>query len=206
MKQVIDAFHQLYYDSRVWGQTRWMGVNCLKTPLDLWVYQEIVWETRPDLIVETGTADGGSALYLAHILDLVDHGRVVSIDLQERERPHHLRITYMQGRSSVDSGVLGDVAAIARSSNRTMVILDSDHSKLHVLAELRAYSAFVSVGQYLVVEDTNVNGHPAYPDFGEGPWEAVGEFLQGQKAFEIDPAREKFFLTINPNGFLKRVK
>jgi cephalosporin hydroxylase len=87
-----------------------------------------------------------------------------------------------------------------------MVILDSDHSKSHVLAELRAYSPFVSVGNYLVVEDTNVNGHPAYPGFGEGPWEAVNEFLSGQDAFEVDRTREKFFLTFNPGGYLKRVK
>src|SRR4051812_44162186 len=160
MKQVIDAFHQLYYDSRVWGQTRWMGVNCLKTPLDLWVYQEIVWETRPGLIVETGTAQGGSALYLAHLLDLVGGGRVVSIDLEVRpERPPHPRVTYLQGRSSVDAGVLDEVAEMARRSESAMVILDSDHSKTHVLAELRAYSPFVSVGNFLVVEDTNVNGH-----------------------------------------------
>jgi cephalosporin hydroxylase len=138
---------------------------------------------------------------------LVGGGRVVSIDLEVRpERPRHPRVTYLQGRSSVDPGVLDEVAEIARRSENTMVILDSDHSKSHVLAELRAYAPFVSVGNFLVVEDTNVNGHPAYPGFGEGPWEAVNEFLAGRGEFEVDRTREKFFLTFNPGGYLKRVK
>src|SRR4051794_34061065 len=106
-----------------------MGVGCLKNPLDLWVYQEIVWETRPDLVVETGTAAGGSALYLAHIMDLVGHGRVVSIDLQPADRPRHERIRYLEGRSSTDEGVVRAVAEIAAGSKGTMVVLDSDHSK-----------------------------------------------------------------------------
>ena len=86
-----------------------------------------------------------------------------------------------------------------------MVILDSDHRKDNVLAELRAYSPLVQPGDYLIVEDTNVNGHPLVPDFGPGPMEAVDEFLATDDSFEIDPAREKFYMTFNPRGYLRRL-
>jgi len=206
MNDVVNAFHNLYYGSEVWTDTRWMGVTCLKNPLDMWVYQEILWETRPDLIVETGTWSGGSALYLAHILDLIGHGRVVTIDLQTAQRPQHPRIRYLEGRSSIDEDVVRTVADIAGGSKGTMVILDSDHSKAHVLAEIRAYHQLVTVGHYLIVEDTNVNGHPALPEFGDGPWEAVAEFLSETDAFEVDLRRQKFLMTFNPNGYLRRMR
>jgi cephalosporin hydroxylase len=206
MNDVVNAFHNLYYDSKVWTDTRWMGVTCLKNPLDLWIYQEIIWETRPDLIVETGTWSGGSALYLAHIMDLIGHGRIVTIDLEIAARPAHPRIRYLDGRSSTDEEVVRTVAEIAAGSNGTMVILDSDHSKAHVLAEIRAYHPLVTLGHYLIVEDTNVNGHPALSEFGEGPWEAVAEFLAGTDAFAVDRGRQKFLMTFNPSGYLRRVK
>ena len=85
-----------------------------------------------------------------------------------------------------------------------MVVLDSDHHRDHVLAELRTYSALVTPGSYLIVEDTNINGHPVRPEFGPGPMEAVDEFLRESPDFAIDPEREKFFLTFNPRGFLRR--
>jgi len=205
MNDIVDQFHRLYYDSKVWENTTWMGVTCLKTPLDLWIYQEIIWEQKPDLVIECGTFSGGSALFLAHMMDLCSHGSIVSIDLNVNQKPSHKRIRYLEGRSSVDDQVVTEVAKIASHSNNTMVILDSDHSKSHVLSELQAYSRFVSIGNYLIVEDTNINGHPVLPDFGEGPCEAVADFLSGTNDFTVDKAREKFFMTFNPNGYLKRV-
>jgi len=87
-----------------------------------------------------------------------------------------------------------------------MVILDSDHAKEHVLAEMRLFQEFIPVGGYLIVEDTNINGHPVYPDFGPGPMEAVEEFLAETDSFQLDPACERFLLTMNPRGYLRRYK
>lgn len=208
-KHTIEAFHQLFYDTghRTWRDTRCLGVPVWKTPLDLWIYQEMVFELRPDLIVETGTSFGGSALWFAVLCDLVGNGSVVSIDIARREQsmapPEHPRITYLLG-SSVSDEIVAEVRARAEAVQTTMVVLDSDHSRDHVLAELRRYGPMVSPGGYLVVEDTNVNGHPVMPAFGPGPMEAVEAFLADDPEFEIDVAREKFLFTFNPHGFLRR--
>jgi cephalosporin hydroxylase len=204
--RVVADFHRLYYDSQVWTETYWLGVHAFKCPLDLWVYQELVHEGRPDVIVETGTMNGGSALYLASICDLLDRGRVITVDIDHRaDRPRHPRITYLEGRSSTDPGVLQEIGAAIGPGEKVMVILDSDHSRDHVLAELRAYGDLVSSGLYLVVEDSNVNGHPVVPEFGPGPYEAITEFLAGEPGFSVDRSREKFRMTFNPRGYLKKL-
>lgn len=206
-KNVVDDFHKLYYDSRhkTWRNTWWLGIRANKCPLDLWVYQEILFELKPDIIVECGTADGGSALFLASICDLLNKGKIISIDIEKKKnRPKHKRITYLLGSST--SQVIEDkVQGFIRSSDGVMVILDSDHDKEHVFNELKIYSEFVTKGSYIIVEDTNINGHPVKPDFGPGPMEAVEEFLEKNKDFIIDKSREKFYLTFNPNGFLKKL-
>ena len=114
-------------------------------------------------------------------------------------------MTYVTA-SSTDPGVVADVYASVPDGAPTLVILDSDHSRDHVLAELRAYADLVTVGSYVVVEDTNVNGHPAYPEFGPGPMEAVDAFLDEDSRFEVDAGLEKFFMTFNPRGYLKKVR
>jgi cephalosporin hydroxylase len=205
---IIDLFHRLYYETGrrggTWTDTHWFGVQVEKCPLDLWIYQEIIYECRPHVIIETGTLDGGSGLYLAALCDLLNQGRVITIDVDERERPSHPRITYVAGSSS-DPAVVKQVRAMIRPREEVMVILDSDHSRDHVLSELRAYASVVTLGQYLIVEDTNVNAHPVSRNYGPGPYEAVHEFLQEQRGFIIDQRREKLLLTFNPDGFLRRV-
>lgn len=209
-RATVDAFHRIYYGKEGAQPTvrtyflSWLGYEMFKCPLDLWVYQEIIAKQKPDLIVETGTYRGGSALFLATICDLMGHGRVVTVDIDSTladVRPKHPRITYLTG-SSVDPDILLEIAGIA--AERTLVILDSDHHRDHVLAELRAYSRFVQPGGYLVVEDTNINGHPAYDSFGPGPWEAVDAFLSEQADFFADRSCERFLMTMNPRGFLRR--
>ncbi len=203
---LIDAFHRLYYDSHdsTWTQTFWRGVAVLKCPLDLWVYQEILAETQPDLIVETGTFGGGSAYYLASICDLLGAGEIVTIDVDPQTGlPSHDRITYVTG-SSTDDEVLAGVRQRVERAERAMVILDSDHSRDHVLRELELYSPFVTPGCYLVVEDTNINGHPVVPAFGPGPMEALTDFLGTTDDFEVDRSREKLLLSFNPFGYLRR--
>jgi cephalosporin hydroxylase len=207
--QVISWFNQAYYfdRSRTWGSTQWMGVPVHKCPTDLWVYQEILFETRPNLIIETGTASGGSALFLAQVGAMLGGIRVVTVDLhnsRSAERlPIHPNITYLTG-SSTDPAIVASVRSHIRPGDRVMVALDSDHSQVHVRAELETYALMVSSGCYLVVEDTNVNGHPVYPLHGPGPWEAVAEWLPGHPEFEVDQRRERLMLTFNPGGYLKR--
>ncbi|RFC62168.1 cephalosporin hydroxylase [Fulvimarina endophytica] len=208
-RQIVDRFHDLYY--RRWfqgGQTisiGWLGHETLKCPMDLWLYQELIVSRRPDVIVETGTRFGGSALFMASVCDQMGHGRVLSVDIDESLvsiRPVHDRITYLNG-SSLDEKLLAGIRETV-GDGRCLVILDSDHSRDHVLAELRAYSPLVKPGDYLIVEDTNVNGHPTLPDFGPGPMEALEAFLAETEDFVSDPACERFLMTLNPKGYLKR--
>lgn len=201
---VTNAFHRLYYDTAVWKDTYWLGVHAQKCPLDLWIYQEILYEQRPDLIIETGTAHGGSALFLASVCELLGRGEIVTVDIRPIEdRPVHDRITYLTGSSTAPE-IVSEVEQLAEGRAGILVILDSDHARDHVLDELRIYSRFVPPGGYLIVEDTNVNGHPVFPEHGPGPKEAIDAFLAEADEFEIDTAREKFFLTFNPRGFLRK--
>ena len=206
---IVRQFHRLYYHSldRTWKDTVYRGVTIWKCPLDLWLYQELLHSLRPTLIVETGTAFGGSASFLGDLCDTIGlDARITTIDIEHRDgRPQHPRVQYVTA-SSTDASVVADVYASVPEGATTLVILDSDHSRDHVLAELRAYADLVTVGSYVIVEDTNVNGHPAYPEFGPGPMEAVDAFLAQDDRFVIDAGLEKFFMTFNPRGYLKKIK
>jgi len=206
VQETVDRFHELYYDAgdRTWGDTWWMGIRTYKCPFDLWIYQEILHELEPDLVVECGTAEGGSALYIAHVLDLIGKGDVITVDLVPAARPpSHPRIRYLHG-SSTDPAIVRQIEDAARGKAVVMVILDSDHTRAHVAEELRLYHGLVTPGSYLIVEDTNVNGRPVLRDHGPGPGEAAQEFLSGRDDFFVDVSREKFFLSFNPGGYLRR--
>ncbi len=207
-KEIVDDFHNLYY--RAWQKgagtidISWMGYRTLKCPLDVWVYQEIIFETKPDVIVETGTFLGGSALYMGHLCDTLGHGRVISIDLAKREGlPKHPRVQFWVGSSTAPE--IHERLKPELAGKKVMVILDSDHAYKHVKEELRLYAPLVSAGCYLIVEDTNVNGHPTNLEHGPGPMEAVEEFMQGNSQFVIDRDRERFMMTLNPSGYLKKL-
>lgn len=204
--EAVDRFHDLYYSSagQTWCNTWWMGIRTYKCPLDLWVYQEMLWELRPDLVIETGTAEGGSARYLAHVLDVIGRGDVITIDpIPPRHPPLHPRIRYLQG-SSVDPVIVQHLTDLVLGKGTVIVILDSIHTREHVAEELRLYHSLVTPDSYLIVEDTNINGHPVYRDHGPGPMEAVREFLAGRDDFFADTSKEKFFLSFNPGGYLRR--
>lgn len=207
VKEIVDDFQVLFYDEgkRTWHDTHWLGTRVLKLPLDLWVYQELLYRQRPDVIIESGTFYGGSALYLASICSLIGQGRVITIDVKAwgDSRPVHDRITYVHG-SSVDPDVVASVRGTIGPEENVMVMLDSAHERDHVLAELRAWSPAVTPGHYLIVEDTVINGHPVAPGWGAGPKEALDEFLSETDDFEVDTDLEKFFVTWNPGGFLRR--
>lgn len=210
-RKVVSRFHELFYGTqqgyRPWMDVTWMGVKTLKCPMDLWIFQEILWECRPDWIVESGTYQGGSAFFLACMCEWMGAGRVISVDIdpQQHELPVHPRIHYLSG-SSTRPEVFAQVQQQIGQGAQVMVILDSDHHFTHVTQELRLYSQLVSKGQYLVVEDTNLNGNPVQPDFGPGPREAVRQFMAHNPDFIVDQRREKLYLTFNPEGFLRRVR
>ena len=208
-RDVVDAFHRVWYDAYfTHGMTYFEGVPLIKCPMDLWVYQELVFDLKPTLIIETGTAFGGSALFFARQLEKLGAGSVISIDVTHPETlPRHARITYLRG-SSIDPTIVAMVTGRARAHERVMVVLDSDHSAAHVSAELAIYAPLVTVGQFLVVEDTNINGHPVAIDWkgGPGPHAAVETFLQGYPEFERDPLAERYLLTMHPGGWLRRVR
>lgn len=201
---VAAEFHQAWYASEVWHYTKWRGRIIHKCPMDLFIYQEILTETRPDLVIETGTHLGGSACFLRDMLLLLGvNAKVVTIDINPTEQESRVSGVEYVNSSSTD---LELVARLARESRgrKTMVILDSDHSRAHVGRELELYAPMVSPGQYLIVEDTNLNGHPILPDYGPGPMEATDEFLTRHHEFERDFSREKFYFTFNPGGYLRR--
>ena len=204
---ISSEFLKQFYDSRVWlHDTHWLGVPIFKLPSDLFLYQEIIYELKPDLIIECGTCYGGSALYLASILDLIGKGHVVTIDIfPQPNRPSHDRITYVTA-SSVSVHAVQTILNMRKPDDVILVILDSDHSKEHVSKELLLYKSIVTTGSYIIVEDTSINGNPLLPDWGPGPMEAVEEFLTKNSNFIIDESKHKFFISFNPKGFLKKIQ
>ena len=205
-RRVVRPFHRLFYDSgaQTWSNTFWLGIPAQKCPFDLWVYQEMLAELRPEVIVECGTAGGGSALFMASICDLLGGGQIVTVDIADDPgRPEHERITYLKG-SSTDPEIVARLQELVGKRSPVMVILDSNHERDHVLDELRLYAPMVTPGSYLVVEDSNINGRPVLPSFGPGPGEALEEFLSETDEFFIDLSREKYLLTFNPGGYLRR--
>ena len=201
------GFENMIYNRGVWADLTWLGTPIAKYPTDLLVYQEMIYQLKPDLILDIGTFKGGSALYYATMFDLmgITSGRVISVDIAlQPGRPQHPRITYLLG-SSTSEPILKQIRQSIRSNDKVMVFLDSDYSCQHVLAELRAYGPMVTTGSYLVVEDSNVNGHPVYQSFGPGPMEAIQEFMKGNPGFQIDESRQKFVLTVAPDGFLRKL-
>lgn len=202
---IVDKFHQTYHDNW-WAsavrKTFWLGQPLLKTPFDLWVFQEIVHERAPDLVIETGTWQGGTAFYCASLFDLMDKGRVVTVDIKKFPTPEHGRIEYLIGSSTAPE-IINQIRERIRPGERVMVTLDSDHSREHVLSEMRLYSRFVTPGDYMVVEDTHLNGRPVRLGDGD-PWAAVQDFLAENDDFVVDTSREKFGMSWNRGGWLKR--
>jgi len=202
---ITDLFHVLFYNSRVstWNNSFWCGNRILKCAFDNWIIQEIIWDIKPDLIIEAGTYYGGGTLFYAHLLDIIGKGKVFSIDIEQKSVPKHDRIIYHIG-SSLAKDTIDIVSGLAKNAETVLVNLDSQHIYSHVLKEMKIYSKFVTPGSYMIVEDSNVNGHPILPNKGDGPYEAINKFLAHNSNFEIDYSREKYYLTFNPNGYLRK--
>jgi len=198
-----------YYELGVWKRQHYRGVRILKAPTDLWNYQEIFVEHRIEWVIETGTRHGGSALYFADLLHLNEKpGRVLTVDVvhDELQIKSHARIDFLAGDSTSTDISERLRALLPPDRGPLFMILDSDHRRDHVLRELQLLTPLLRGGDYLVVEDTCVNGHPVRPDFGPGPMEALQAFLAVRgDDFVVDEARAgKFGFSFAPAGFLIR--
>jgi cephalosporin hydroxylase len=217
-----DAAHQFNVESNKEMYSynfSWMGRPIIQYPQDMVAMQELIWEIRPDLIIETGIAHGGSLVYYASIMELIGHGEILGVDIDIRdhnrkaieEHPMAKRINMIQG-SSIDPAVIEQVKKKAEGKSRIMVSLDSNHTHEHVLAELKLYSPFVTKGSYLVVFDTIVEDMPTgmYDrpwDKGDNPKTAIWEFLESNKDFEVDRSIDnKLLISVAPEGYLKRTR
>jgi cephalosporin hydroxylase len=214
-QQVIDAFQILWYEKRqrqTWRNTTWLGHELQQCPTDLWVYQELIHKTQPEVFVEVGIKRGGLTAYIASLFDLIHGGdrscgHVIGVDIHVREAKtavgRHPRIELIKG-SSVDAKTFAKVER-ACAGRPAMVLLDSDHTEAHVRAELDLYHRLVPVGGYLIVNDTNIGGHPVLASKESSPWDAVHGFLGEHPEFDLDKECEKHMLTQCPDGYLRRV-
>ncbi len=203
---------KLFHKTTVWESQWFHDVQVLKNPLDLWSLQDIIWEVRPDFVIETGTFNGGSALYSASILNGMGlaNSRVITVDIADFTQAastHPLWKKYVDFSlgSSTDARIVADIASRVKGK-KVVISLDSDHSMHHVMKELRVYSPLVSRGSYLIVEDTNLDGVPVLPNEFPGPFAAVIKFLAdgGSRDFEQDLQREQSGTTFYPGGWLRR--
>ena len=212
LKESIKTFYSYNF--------KWLGRPIIQYPQDIVAMQEIIWKVKPDLIIETGIAHGGSLIFYASILELTGKGQVIGIDLDIRKHndreirahPMFKRVIMIEGSSIVEN-TLSQIKKISKNSESILVALDSHHTYDHVLKELELYSPFVTKGSYLVVFDTIVEDMPD-SFFKDRPWgkgnnpkTAVNEFLKGNDRFEIDKEIEdKLLVTVAPGGFLRCIK
>jgi len=220
LKKATSEFLKESIDSRYSYNFTWMGRPIIQYPQDMVIMQELIWQVKPDLIIETGIAHGGSLIFYASILELIGKGDILGIDIDIRDHnrkeieshPMAKRITMIQG-SAIDPSVVEKVKEHAKGKKTVMVCFDSNHTHDHVLEELKAYSDLTTVGSYCVVFDTVVEDLPkgVYNDrpweVGSNPKTAVFEFLKTNDNFVIDKSIDnKILISVAPDGYLKRVK
>jgi len=201
---------------------KWLGLPIIQYPQDIVAYQEIIWNIKPDLIIETGIARGGSLVLSASMLQLIGKGQVLGIDINiEKENLKNIKIHFLKKRikmiqgSSTDENIIKQVKKIAKNKKKIIVVLDSNHTHDHVLKELESYSQFVKKGCYLIVFDTIIEDIPqkiakmSKRPWGKGnsPRSAVNEFLKKNSRFVIDTKiDDKLQISVAPNGYLKCIR
>jgi len=208
----LQRFTEVWYTcGTTWQFNKWLGIPALQNPMDTWVTQEIICEEKPDFVIDCGTYHGGSAAFWALVLSQVNpSARVITIDIKDmmdeaRKVPIvKEKVDFLLGSSTAPE-IVNEIAKRVEGK-KVIVVLDSLHTKEHVLQELEMYSPMIKPGGYIIVQDTVVNGHPVKPDFGPGPFEAVQEFLAHNPGWAADSGRERLLFTFCPGGFLKRVK
>jgi cephalosporin hydroxylase len=221
LRSTADAFNVASNKAQYSYNFSWMGRPIIQYPQDMIAMQEIIWDIKPDLIIETGIAHGGSLIYYASLLELIGKGEVLGIDIDIREHNRkeieshmmYKRIKMIQG-SSIDVQTVGEVKKYATGKDKIIVCLDSNHTHDHVLKELEFYAPLVSMNSYMVVFDTIVEDLPEGYFSQKRPWgisnnpkTALYEFLKTNSDFEIDRSIDNKLLTsVAPEGYLKRVK
>ncbi|OBB17919.1 rhamnosyl O-methyltransferase [Mycobacteriaceae bacterium 1482268.1] len=204
-------YHKWYYGTMRQNQMTWMGIPCWKSTSDMWNYQEILWDLGPGLVVEFGTNAGGSAVFFAHLMRQTGRPfHVLSVDISHRALTDAARldpdVTFVES-SSTDPEIGKRIGQLKEAyPGPVFAILDSDHTCDHVLAEMKLLRPLLTTGDYLVVEDSNINGHPVMPGWGPGPFEAIEAYeAQYPADYSHDVKREaKFGWTFATNGYLIR--
>jgi cephalosporin hydroxylase len=221
LRQAADAFNVESNKARYSYNFSWMGRPIIQYPQDMIAMQELIWQIKPDLVIETGIAHGGSLVYYASLLELIGHGEVLGIDIDIRQHnreliekhPMYKRIKMLQG-SSISDEIVAEVRQHAKGREKILVCLDSNHTHEHVLAELEMYAPLVTVGSYLVVFDTIVEDLPEGYFAQKRPWgvsnnpkTAVHAFLKKNDQFMIDRSIDnKLLISVAPEGYLKRIR
>ena len=191
---------------RLMQKSKYHGIQTWKNPIDFWIYQEIIFDIKPDFIIEIGLHRGGSTLALAHMLDRNENGRILGIDLSlslidEQVRKHD-RISLIEGNSLE---LFEKVKQLISPDSTVLIIEDSSHEYENTLAVLNMYGTLVSENSFFIVED-GICYHGLDVGPKPGPYEAVHNFIKDNENFAIDRSKEDFLLTWNPCGFLKRIK
>lgn len=201
--ELIDAFHKKWYDSEgTWRTLTYKGIPILQNPFDVWMIEEVIWERKPDVILEVGTYKGG---LLNRIADSCDFRRMIVIDpVDQIEKIPSSPVHFIQGRS-VDEKVVASVKKLVWPNLSCMAILDGDHRPDNVAEELRIYSQIVTPGQYLIVCDGNLGGNPVSTADDPGPAEPIRKFLAANSNYRADKSRERLMMTFFPNGWLERL-
>ncbi|BBY80657.1 rhamnosyl O-methyltransferase [Mycolicibacterium pulveris] len=206
-----EEYAKWYFNNLVWQDTTWMGIETYKSPCDMWNYQEILFSLKPSLVIEFGTAFGGSAIYWASVMRQIGNPfKVLSVDIDHKllrpQARRDLDVEFVEASSA--SPEVAERIRQLRSEypGKVWAILDSDHSMDHVLAEMKLLRPLLSRGDYLVVEDSLLNGHPVAPEWGPGPYEAIEAYeKEFPDDYTHDSAREnKFGWSFAPYGFLIR--
>jgi len=228
-KRSVDIYSDEGYDllAKLWTKSSchhrimyepiWMGIPIIQFPGDVMMMQELIWKIRPDLIIETGVAHGGTAVFYASMLELLGRGKVIGIDVEIRQynriaiqgHPMSKRIELIEG-SSIDKSVIDTVREKYANAEKVLVTLDSNHSYEHVLEELNLYSEFITPGSYIVAMDGAQafvwdlpNGKPEWKL--DNPLRAIEDFIKENPEFEIDDHYNRLKITSNPNAFLRRL-
>jgi cephalosporin hydroxylase len=191
--------------NRIMSETTYFGVRTFKNPLDAWIYQEIIFEVKPDIIIELGNSNGGSTLLLAHLCDLMGNGRVIGIDLSHEIVPEsvkkHPRIIFIVGDACNNFNA---VKRYIHKDEKVLVIEDSSHTFENTLNILKLYSTLVTKGSYIIIEDS-ICHHSLELGPNPGPYEAIEEFIKGNNEFIMDRNKEAFLITCNPKGYLRKL-
>lgn len=205
-RPVARLFHaDLVAKTQNFQSTSWMGVQVMQNVLDLWTIQETIAEVRPGLLIETGTWEGGSALFYAHLMDLLDHGRVVTIDIDDKNDIDHPRVQFIHGSSTAPDTLDQVRAAVQATVGPVMVILDGDHSRDHVARELELYGALVTPGSLLLSQDGIIDELELFREGRPGPLGANRDFLARHPEFEHDAERTgRLLLSHHPLGWMRR--